>query len=151
MTAAAALHGTVSAAAYRRLREENEELLAEVARLKRRLLEEEDRELVVLCRDRLGLSAAMAVLLLALYRARSASKESLFEVYETAPRKAGRPPAGRDTDPLKVIDVQLSHIRKRITRHGIIIETLWGIGYRLTPDGKAIVGRMLGLDLRAAA
>jgi len=52
-----------------------------------------------------------------------------------------------DEDPqLKIIDVYICKIRKKLKRFGIEIETRWGRGYALTPASKAIIQQLLTLE-----
>lgn len=50
---------------------------------------------------------------------------------------------------IKIIDVYVCKARKKLARFGIQIETLWGQGYRLSPEMKAKA--MALIDERAAA
>lgn len=42
----------------------------------------------------------------------------------------------------QAIDVQISHMRKRLGRS--VIENVWGHGFRLSEEGRRIVGEALG-------
>ena len=44
----------------------------------------------------------------------------------------------------KVLDVMLTHIRKKLRPHDVTIETLYGTGYRLTPTMKQKLRDMEG-------
>lgn len=42
----------------------------------------------------------------------------------------------------KIIDVLVFKIRKKLKKHGIRIETQWGVGYRMSNESKALVRRV---------
>lgn len=50
---------------------------------------------------------------------------------------------GYRLDPLEDEDanmkVQISKMRPKLARYGIVIQTKWGVGYYLTPESRAIV------------
>jgi len=46
---------------------------------------------------------------------------------------------------IKIIDVYVSKMRKKLTPFGITIWTIWGFGYRLAPDMKAKVRSYMDL------
>jgi len=49
-----------------------------------------------------------------------------------------------DEEPsLKIVDVFICKIRKKVAKFGIEIQTHWGLGYSLPPASKAIVTQML--------
>lgn len=53
-----------------------------------------------------------------------------------------RDPAAGETS-IKMVDVVLCHLRKRLKKFNIDIETVWGTGYRLTEENRgAIVSGM---------
>ena len=39
----------------------------------------------------------------------------------------------------KIVDVRVSHLRKKVMPFGIRIRTIWGEGYELTPESVAII------------
>lgn len=46
---------------------------------------------------------------------------------------------GVDDEPeIKIIDVFVCKVRKKLRPFGINIETVWGVGYRMTPAAKAV-------------
>ena len=57
---------------------------------------------------------------------------------------------GTDDEPeIKIIDVFVCKLRKKLKPHGVFIETLWGQGYVVPPESKAAVRRMHQEDLEA--
>jgi DNA-binding response OmpR family regulator len=49
----------------------------------------------------------------------------------------GDDPSGGPEDPLGVIRIIVSRLRKRLPEHGI--ETVWGVGYRMSEEAAAAV------------
>jgi two-component system cell cycle response regulator CtrA len=50
---------------------------------------------------------------------------------------------GTDDEPeIKIVDVFVCKLRKKLTPHGIKIETMFGQGYHLTQESKAIIDAM---------
>lgn len=44
-----------------------------------------------------------------------------------------------DEAEIKIVDVFVCKIRKKVKSFGIVIETRWGIGYSLTPESRALL------------
>lgn len=44
---------------------------------------------------------------------------------------------------IRIIDVYICRLRKKLKGFGIEINTIWGIGYSLTPASKAIIKKFL--------
>jgi two-component system cell cycle response regulator CtrA len=57
-------------------------------------------------------------------------------------------PFGGEAEP-KIVDVFICKARRKLKPFSIKIETVWGQGYRLTPETKAIVRSMLEADFAA--
>jgi two-component system cell cycle response regulator CtrA len=57
---------------------------------------------------------------------------------------------GKDEPEPKILDVFVCKIRKKLKPFGIEILTLWGIGYRLTAESRALLAPLLP-DERVAA
>ena len=56
---------------------------------------------------------------------------------------------GGDEEPeLKIVDVFVCKMRKKLTPFGVVIDTVWGRGYRLTPDNKKKVANYLAAEGR---
>lgn len=60
----------------------------------------------------------------------------------------GDRPNGIDVE-IKIIDVFVCKMRKKLKSFGIEIETVWGQGYRLLAPSKAIAADLLQKDLAA--
>lgn len=43
---------------------------------------------------------------------------------------------GRDEAEIKIIDVFICNMRKKLKPFGLEIATIWGVGYRMTPESK---------------
>lgn len=57
---------------------------------------------------------------------------------------------GPDEEPeVKIVDVFVCKMRKKLKPFGIEVDTVWGQGYRLTPAAKAIVSNLYAQE-RAA-
>ena len=52
---------------------------------------------------------------------------------------------------LKCIDVHLSGLGRRLRPHGITIETVWGVGYRLPPESRERIAALIEKQQRGAA
>jgi hypothetical protein len=54
-----------------------------------------------------------------------------------------RPSSSRNPTTIKMVDVVVHHIRKKIKPHGLVIETVWGTGYLITPKHRAMAIKLL--------
>ncbi len=84
----------------------------------------------------LGLTPKEAVLVGGLRRRKSCTKEQLLTIIYGA-----LPPD--DQPEIKIIDVFVCKIRKKLAPHGIMIRTLWGLGYELPPDSRSRLDAMI--------
>lgn len=57
---------------------------------------------------------------------------------------------GKDEPDPKIFDVFVCKIRKKLRLFGIEIATLWGVGYRLTPQSRAELAHLLPAERVAA-
>lgn len=87
-----------------------------------------DEELVFSCTRMFRLTPLQAALLALLCKKTEATKESLHRVVEQR-----RSPSKDETD-LKMVDVVICHLRKRIKKYGLTITTVWGRGYFMEPS-----------------
>lgn len=55
----------------------------------------------------------------------------------------GARPDADDPPDKKTIDTQICKIRKTLKPHGVQIETVWHVGYRMTPENKARLRALL--------
>lgn len=84
------------------------------------------------------LTASEATVFASLYGRESCSKEQLMHaLYEP----------GVDDEPnIKIVDVFICKLRKKLTPYGVAIETIWGRGYRMTAQTKARVQALIAAD-----
>lgn len=118
--------------------EENERLREEVEEL-RRLYGVSDFVAPI----DLRLTGAESCVLGALFRRDHCTKDQIMRAVYSA---------RVDTEPqIKIIDVFVCKIRKKLAPFGITIGTLWGRGYYMATPSKAVLRDMLGLPEREAA
>jgi two-component system cell cycle response regulator CtrA len=56
---------------------------------------------------------------------------------------------GGDEEPeIKIVDVFVCKIRKKLKPFGVAIDTVWALGYRLTPENKKKVAEYLATEGR---
>lgn len=112
-----------------------EELEAEVAYMRDQLAEVMgDRRKIALVEE-FGLTGQQARLLAALHRSPG-----------VLPVEALRLAMQTDSDtPAKLTQVIICRIRAKLAEHGVSpsIETVYGVGYRLTPEGRAAVTKAI--------
>ena len=58
---------------------------------------------------------------------------------------------GDDEPEMKIVDVFVCHIRRKLKPFGIEIGTRWGVGYFMTPANKAEARRQIEASRGAAA
>lgn len=118
----------------KQLREENDELRETVRQLRARL----DPDRSELPRWLPHLTRLEQRFLIALGTGRLMSKERLHDqIY-------GDDPDGGPE--LKIVDVFICKLRKKLTPYGVAIETIWGRGYRMTAQTKARVQALIAAD-----
>lgn len=83
------------------------------------------------CPLEFGLTASEATILAALISRERCSKEFLFAA-------TSRPGEEKDTE-IKIIDVWVCKIRRKLTPFGIEIKTLWGHGYMIEPATRELL------------
>lgn len=90
----------------------------------------------------LALTTHEAALVAALLRAPEMSKDRLLTaLYGHLPDAAPE---------VKIIDVFVCKARKKLKPFHIVIETIWGRGYRMTPPSKIILRQMMAAAAVAA-
>ena len=52
---------------------------------------------------------------------------------------------GKDEADPKIVDVFVCKMRKKLGPFGVVIKTVWGAGYKLEPDIKAIVRHQMAM------
>lgn len=106
----------------------------EVAMLRRELGLQPDADRLVRTMRLFGLTRARAQILLALGTGRLMSRDNLYDAY-----------SGHRIDDrgIRIIDVFISKMRPALREKGIVIETIWGQGYRLTSHSKNRLNELL--------
>jgi hypothetical protein len=90
----------------------------------------ETNEAVSLVQKAFGLKPATAKMLLQLSKGRVETRDALASV--SSPSVVAGLDVEHKTGP-KLVDVQISYLRKGIKQSGLKIETLYGIGYQMDP------------------
>jgi len=83
-----------------------------------------------------GLTGSEARILGVLLKREVATKETLLLA-------TTKDATGNLAPEIKIVDVFICKMRKKLTPFGIVIETVWGQGYRMLDDSKALVGQYL--------
>ena len=79
-----------------------------------------------------------AAILSQMLRRNEVTKQQLHHTLEQ-----NRPTQGKEeTDP-KMVDVMICKLRKKLTPHGIAIETVWGLGYLISPAHRETALQLL--------
>lgn len=99
-------------------------------------LENEDA-LKVACAKIFKATRLEAAILSVMFKRTEVTKQQLHQVIEQS-----RPPGREETDP-KMVDVIICHLRKKLKPFGIEIETVWGIGYLISVEGRDLAIRTL--------
>lgn len=121
-------------------REELELLRAEVSMLRKQIGMDAERSFITRCRDVFGATPGEARLLNALLACRVPNKDALMQCYSNG---------SLDEPDIKILDVLICRLRKKLEARDIIVETIWGVGYRLSEKDKWKV--LHALDLAEAA
>lgn len=102
------------------LEEQLEEAKCEITLLKG------DRELMSVM-DAFGLSPTRAKIATAIFRSPQISKDALHHVvYDDRVDHVG----------CHIIEVHMTHLRKKLKTFGIEVRTLWGVGYSMPPASR---------------
>lgn len=120
--------GFVPLADYTKVCQERDQALAERDYYRSELGLTADAALRAELQNRLGLTVGQAAIMAALHRAkhRFLSKDTLGSV---GPQRCD--------GPLEVAKAQICQIRRKLG--GGVIETAWGLGYRLSESGRGLV------------
>lgn len=84
----------------------------------------------IACVRQFKTSRLEASMLMQLLRREHATKQQLHAVVEA--NRAS--PCTKDETDIKMVDVIICKLRKKLLLHNIAIETVWGIGYLIKPD-----------------
>lgn len=99
---------------------------------------ENDDALKMACVRFFKVTRLEAAILSVLLKRSEVTKTQLHLVVEQ-----NRPSEGREETDIKMVDVIICHLRKKLSRHGIKIETIWGIGYLVSPAQREYAQRLL--------
>jgi hypothetical protein len=88
-----------------------------------------DEELVINCQRAFGLARLQASFMSLLMRRNEVTKAALHLVIESC----RRPNQKFETD-IKMVDVVICHLRKRLRPYGLKVDTLWSSGYYMAPN-----------------
>jgi hypothetical protein len=105
------------------------------------LQKEPEKIQLLSCQRVLNLTPLEAGFMLVLLKRDEADKETLHYVIETqrAMRRADNP----ETTDKKMVDVIICKMRKKLAKHGVTITTIWGKGYFISEEGRAILEKLL--------
>lgn len=109
---------------------ENDELRARIAELEEMVGLRIEIPLIF------GLTASEARVVGVMMRLPIATKEALLTAIITDV-------TGNKVPEQKIIDVFVCKARKKLQRFGIVIETVWGRGYRIDEDNRALIRQYL--------
>lgn len=126
-------------AAYIALREERDQLLAEVAYLKELYCASPEESFIDAVTHNLGVMPQVARYLWVLWDCRPHSNEAIANSIWGARAEE------RDW---KSINVQIHRLRKALHPVGAEIENVWGHGYRLRPVDRAKIAAAIGIEVR---
>jgi DNA-binding response OmpR family regulator len=122
------------------LRDEVEFLREENRQLKERLGLTPTELFYVEARSRLQLSPSLARALSALMVVPLIKKAALLEAISL----------NWESRELKGVDVAICKLRKALATHGIEVETVWGVGFRMVPEMQARARLLLDQQQEAA-
>jgi hypothetical protein len=96
----------------------------------------QNADLTVSCMRAFKITKLMASFLIVLLKREEADKQVLHRVIEAQrAARTSRPDKTEETDP-KMVDVIICNLRKKLKPFGLIINTLWGYGYYIDPEGR---------------
>lgn len=85
----------------------------------------------------------MTILHLLLKRSHLTHDQIMYAIAQSSPDPL------REERDRKIIQVYMHHIRRALEPHGIKIESLWGIGYRMPKPDKEALDRLIQQDPEA--
>jgi hypothetical protein len=97
----------------------------------------DDENLLFSCQRLFKMTRLQASLLTALINRNEVSKDTLHQIIE------GRRPPGREETDLKMVDVVICHLRKRLKPFNLKIVTLWASGYYIEPAQRRQILEMV--------
>lgn len=92
---------------------------------------EQDQSLRCACARFFKTSPLEAAMLATMLKRNEITKDQLHAVIEQ-----NRPTPQKDETDLKMVDVMICKLRKKLTPHNISIQTMWGMGYLIPSDDR---------------
>lgn len=80
-----------------------------------------------------GTTRLQSAFLLPLIKRKEVSRGYLHSIVQ------GLREVGKKETSTKMSDVVICHLRKRLKKHGVVINTIWGSGYYITPEQRKIM------------
>ena len=102
----------------------------------------DDQQLLLLCAGRFCFTPLQTRVFIALLRRSELTKDQLHNVIEGA-----RDP-NEDPSDKKIVDVVICHIRKKLKKDCVEIDTMWGMGYKIRPSERTRLLDMLHKHLQ---
>lgn len=104
----------------------------------------DEAELVTECMQRFKLSKLQSAIFTKLLRTNGqVSKDALHHVTEELRNNRATRPANMEETNIKMVDVVICHIRKRLKHFGVKVETVWGHGYYISKEDKEHVHELI--------
>lgn len=101
---------------------------------------EDENELKCACTRYLKTSPLEAAMLALMLKRDEVTKVQLHSVIE-----ANRPP-GKEITEIKMVDVMICKLRKKLVIYNVAIQTIWGVGYYIArPDRERAINVLLGM------
>lgn len=104
---------------------------------------EHEHALKCACASYFKASPLEAAMLAVMLKRNEVTKEQLHSVIEQ-----NRPTAGKEETDLKMVDVMICKLRKKLKPYDLEIKTLWGMGYLISAEHRELATRLL-LDTRS--
>jgi hypothetical protein len=103
---------------------------------------DDETKLKCACARYFGASPLEAAMLALMLKRNEVTKEQLHGVIENE-----RGP-GKEMTEIKMVDVMICKLRKKLVPHDVIIKTMWGVGYYIpTSNRESTIAQLLTLQL----
>lgn len=101
---------------------------------------QDDDQLRISCAQVFKITRLEAAVFATLLKRNTLTKQQLHQVIEQ-----NRPSPGLPETDEKMVDVIICHLRKKLKRHELAIETIWGIGYMMAlPERERAISLLNG-------
>jgi hypothetical protein len=104
---------------------------------------EDETELKCACARFFKATPLQSAMLALMLRRNEVTKEQLHGVIEQ-----NRPISNKEATDLKMVDVMICNLRKKLKVHNIEIKTLWGLGYLIDPPERERALNMMIASIR---